>query len=207
MGAAAALRARSAHDSDAADNRRIGLLFAIGAGLFALASLPGASSLSRGADAVIYFLGSIFFTAAAFEQMRCSSPDPLERTSSAIQLAGTILFNVSTFSATLSHLSGEETDLLVWAPDAIGSVCFLLSSGIAIWAVRRERSVTRREALLNMLGSILFGASAVGAYVNPDTGAFLDANLNRLGTLWGALCFLAAAIDLARGRPALVPVL
>jgi hypothetical protein len=207
MSAAAALRARTGHDENAADNRRIGILFAIGAALFAIASLPGASSLSRGADGVTYFIGSIFFTAAAFEQMRLADPDRAEIWASAIQLAGTFLFNVSTLNAMLDHLSGEAKDLLVWAPDAFGSICFLVSSGIAIWAVRHERSVTRREALLNMIGSIAFGASAVGAYVIPDDGKFLNATLNRLGTLWGALCFLAAAIDLARGRPALVPVM
>jgi len=206
MSAAAALRARSAHDSHAADNRRIGILFAIGAALFAIASVPGASSISREADAITYFLGSIFFTSAAFEQMRLASSDPAERWSSAIQLAGTILFNVSTFTAILDHLSGRQKDLLVWAPDAIGSVCFLLASGTAMWAVRRERNVARREAVLNMLGSILFGASAIGSYVIPNTGDFLNATLNRMGTLWGALCFLAGAVDLARGRPTLVPV-
>ena len=204
MSAASALRARSAHDENDSANRRIGILFAIGAALFAIASLPGASSLSRGADGVTYFIGSIFFTSAAFEQMRLSGPDPTERWASAIQLAGTFLFNVSTFNAMLHHLDGKETDLLVWAPDAIGSICFLVSSAIAIWAVRRERDVARREALLNMIGSILFGASAIGAYVIPDDGRFLNATLNRMGTLWGALCFFAAAVDLGRGKPTLV---
>jgi hypothetical protein len=206
MSAAAALRSRSAHDAQGSDNRRIGILFAIGAALFAIASLPGASSLSAEVDAVTYFLGSVFFTWAAVEQMRLSSPDPVERWSSAIQLGGTILFNISTFSEVLEHLSTADKDLVVWAPDAFGSACFLISSAITIWAVRRARDVARREALLNMLGSILFGASAVGAYVIPDSSDFINANLNRMGTLWGAVCFLAAAFDLARGRPTLVPL-
>ena len=203
MSAAAALRARRAHGPHGADNRRIGALFAVGAALFAVAAVPGASSLSREGDAVTFFLGSIFFTAAAFEQLRLSAPEPAERWSSAIQLAGTVFFNVSTFTAILDHLPGGEQDLVIWSPDAFGSVCFLVSSAIAFWTVRGDRDVARREAALNLLGSILFGASAVGAYVIPDTGEFWDATLNRMATLWGALCFLVAAIDLARGRPTL----
>src|SRR5215212_7083843 len=104
MGAAAALRARRAHDGHDSENRRIGVLFAVGAALFAIASVPGASSVSEEGDAVTYFIGSIFFTAAAFEQMRTATSDPVEHWSSAIQLAGTILFNISTCSAAIDHL-------------------------------------------------------------------------------------------------------
>lgn len=204
MGAATALRFRSAHDQNASDNRRIGILFAIGATLFAIASVPGASSISQEIVGVTYFLGSIFFTSAAYMQMRTADPDPLERWASAIQLAGTLLFNVSTFSGMLEQLSGPEKDLIVWAPDAVGSVCFLVSSAIAVWAVRHERDVARREALLNLVGSILFGVSAVGAYVIPDLDELLNATLAQMGTLWGAVCFLVAAVDLTRGRPAFV---
>ena len=188
MGAAAALRARSGHDEHAADNRRIGILFAIGAALFAIASLPGASSLSRGADGVAYFIGSIFFTAAAFEQMRLAGSDPAERWASAIQLAGTILFNFSTAGAMLDHLSGEAKDLLVWAPDAFGSVCFLVASWLA-W-----HPAGGRIGAINMAGSVAFGISAVASFVLPSSGDVLALGAANFMTVVGALCFFVGAL-------------
>ena len=47
---------------------------------------------------------------------------------------------------------------------------------------------------LNMLGSILFGVSAVGAYVLPATGDLVSLAWANLGTFLGALCFFFAAV-------------
>ena len=47
---------------------------------------------------------------------------------------------------------------------------------------------------LNLLGSIAFGVSAVGAYVVPETGTLVSMFWANLGTLIGALCFLVAAL-------------
>ena len=47
---------------------------------------------------------------------------------------------------------------------------------------------------LNLLGSIAFGASAIGAYVVPETDSLVSAFWANLGTLLGALCFLMAAL-------------
>src|SRR5256885_15964822 len=97
---------------------RIARLFMVGSACFAIASLPFAASVAgTGADGITYFTGSVFFTAAAFEQLRACGPLRIEWWASAIQLAGTIFFNVNTFNAMLSGLSGHRTDLLVWAPD------------------------------------------------------------------------------------------
>jgi hypothetical protein len=49
------------------DARRIGVLSMIGSACFAVASLPAASSVSDRAVGLTYFVGSIFFTTAAFE--------------------------------------------------------------------------------------------------------------------------------------------
>ena len=43
-----------------------------------------------------------------------------------------------------------------------------------------------------MLGSILFGISAFGAYVLP-TGSLVDETADVAGTLLGAVCFFAGA--------------
>ena len=48
-------------------------------------------------------------------------------------------------------------------------------------------------AALNLLGSVFFMASAIAAYVLPDTGDLLDASVANSGTFLGAVCFLVAA--------------
>ena len=74
--------------------------------------------------------------------------------------------------------TGAATGQQVWRPDAIGSVLFLVSSAIALAPeVRRRRHdhVRTRSwaiAALNMLGSVFFGLSAIGAWTVPSTGAW-----------------------------------
>ena len=51
-----------------------------------------------------------------------------------------------------------------------------------------------RIAAINLLGSILFGVSAIAGYVVPATGDLLDAALDTSGTFWGAVCFLIGAV-------------
>jgi hypothetical protein len=48
-------------------------------------------------------------------------------------------------------------------------------------------------AAINLVGSVLFGISAVGAYVIPSTGELLSASLANGGTLLGAICFFVGA--------------
>jgi hypothetical protein len=195
MSAAAALRSLRAA---AGPNRRIGRLFMAGSACFAIASLPWASSLSGDAVSLIYFAGSIFFTAAAAEQYRgVDAGDRLDLLASGIQLAGTIAFNVSTFVAVDAHLDRHSTNLLVWSPDVIGSSAFLVASALALAAVHRAgQPRAHRIARLNMIGSIAFAVSAIAAYVVPDTGEALNAAAASSWTLAGALCFLVAAFML-----------
>ena len=87
----------------------------------------------------------------------------------------------------------------MWRPDFYGSVLFLVSSTFAILAVGaffswRPRRADWRIAWLNMIGSIAFMASAVGAYVLPKTGSAVDLTLADRGTLLGAVCFFAGAL-------------
>lgn len=190
MSAGAAFRAES---TNRLATRRIGRLFLLGSSLFALGTLPGAQELSLvGASAVI-FAGSVFFTSAAAEQLRSSESDRLDIGSAAIQLAGTIMFNVNTFAALDTRLETRSVDFLVWLPNALGSICFLICSAMACIAVRGQGVKARRIAALNMLGSIAFGFSAVASFVSPETEHALNATLAAWGTLIGAICFGIAA--------------
>jgi hypothetical protein len=187
------------------DARRIGVLFMIGSACFAIASLPGASSLSEHVVAITYFVGSIFFTTAAFEQLRTARGTGQEAGAAAVQFAGTLAFNVTTFAGMLDNLSAHQADLLVWSPDAIGSICFLVSSVLAELAVLHAVLLVRRSATLNLIGSIAFGVSAVAAYVVPDTDQLLNASLATATTLLGALCFFWGARVLVKPPPWLLP--
>ncbi len=185
-----------------------GVLFMVGSALFALGSVPGYASLVP-AEVVggTYFAGSIFFTSAAFLQLLQSSAR-IDWWASVIQLAGTVWFNVNTFDALQTGLDAHQENLRIWTPDFVGSICFLVSSYLAVWAVcRGPWCVTRDEsdwwvAMGNMLGSVFFMLAALAAFVVPSTGDLLDASLANSGTLLGALCFLwAARLQITRPAP------
>src|SRR5215217_5681184 len=76
----------------------IGVLFAVGSACFVVAPFPGFVSLvGAAADAAVFFAGSLFFTAAAaLQYLDTPKGDRIDRRASAIQLAGTLLFNLST---------------------------------------------------------------------------------------------------------------
>jgi hypothetical protein len=200
-GSAAALSAGAAQG----DARRIGVLFMIGSACFAMASLPAASSVSDKVVGVVYFAGSIFFTTAAFEQLRVARGQGTEVWAAGIQFAGTLFFNVTTFFGMYHHFSTHTSNLLVWSPDAFGSVCFLASSVLAEIAVLHAVLQVRRSATLNLIGSVAFGISAIAGYLVPDTNELLNASLATSMTLVGALCFLWGAKILVKPPPWLLP--
>jgi hypothetical protein len=199
------------------------VLFAVGSALFACGALPiYASAVGTRADSVTYFIGSLFFTSAGFLQYRESvdagrrpgdrrrvlviRPRQIDWWASAVQLVGTVYFNVSTANAVRIDLTAQTAHQHVWRPDAVGSVCFLVASGlcwfevchgVASWS---PRQLAWWITLLNLVGSVAFGGSAVAGYIVPSTGQVRNAELSNLGTLLGAVCFLAGAVLLLPER-------
>ena len=175
-------------------------LFAIGSALFATGTAPGFSAFAgAGAANALCFVGSGAFTSAAWIQLVRSQPEgSVEWFSAAVQFGGTVLFNVSTGASVWAHAILAERRL-VWAPDATGSLAFLVSAVLGIVAI--TSSVGRwvptsrdwQAQWINMIGCIAFAASAVGAFVYKS-GSTADEALANLGTFIGALCFLAAAL-------------
>src|SRR6185312_12060371 len=82
-------------------------------------------------------------------------------------------------------------DLVVWTPDALGSICFLVASELAFaeaghaWFSWRRSDMGWRIAALNLIGSVFFAVSAIAGWVQPSTGDLLDAALDSSGTFWG----------------------
>ncbi len=118
-------------------NWRIGVLFMIGSACFAAPSVPTVSSLLPAElIATVYFVGSLFFTAAGLLQFR-SANGRADFIASGVQFIGTLLFNVSTAGAFFDSLEPVGQDLVIWTPDVWGSAAFLISSTIAqVVAVR-----------------------------------------------------------------------
>ena len=118
---------------------------------------------------------------------------------SAIQFAGTLLFNLNTYDAMQAGLDANSYDRRVWTPDVLGSICFLVASWLAYaeaghgWVSWRPDDLGWVIATLNLAGSIFFGLSAIGAYVISSTGEILSAALANGGTFLGAIGFLVAA--------------
>jgi hypothetical protein len=184
-------------------------LFAIGSTLFAVATLPGLSALAgAGLVNLLCFVGSWFFTSAGWMQLVLSGPAlRIGWLSAATQFAGTILFNISTGASLWAHAVKPERRL-VWAPDATGSLAFLVSGALGVVAVTTVVGVFElksrdwRAEWINMIGCVAFGVSALGAFVTKS-GVTEDALLANVGTFIGALCFLAAALLVLprRARP------
>lgn len=196
-------------------------LFIVGSACFALGALPGYAALvGTAADGVTYFVGSLFFTSAALLQFLVSigavradqrpragvqwrlmrrSPRRAEWWAGSVQLAGTLFFNISTFAALHENLTVAEANHRVWSPDVLGSIAFLVASGLAFadvtrpWLRWRPRDLGWSVAMLNLVGSIAFGVSAIAAKV-MSTGDLRNLALANLGTFVGALCFLAGAV-------------
>jgi hypothetical protein len=195
-----------------------------------------ANAVGATIDGVTYFVGSIFFTAASFAQLvqaqtpamtdldaesqdrraavrlRAWLPHDRNWLAAITQFPGTLFFNISTFAALASNATASEADKAVWRPDLFGSVLFLVASAYGILAVSGRflrwdpSSLPWQIAWVNMLGSVLFMASALASYVLPATDEVLDVRVSVVGTLLGAVCFfVGAALMLPAWRRDLVP--
>ena len=192
--------------------RWMALLFAAGSLCFLVGPFPGYTELvGPGAVAVTFFAGSLLFTTAgaiqtwlAFPARRSPGAGRAAWWSALIQSAGTLFFNVTTFRAMDTQLSDPAYNQLVWRPDALGSLCFLVSGVIAYRASARHGWLPARgasgwwEPSVNLLGCVFFGIAAVASYVTPETGSMLDLAWVNWNTGAGAACFLINALATLR---------
>ncbi len=198
----------------------IAVLFAVGSFLFALGVVPSyATWVGPVPDAWTFFVGSLFFTSAAylqFVQAINAPPDPgatermrfrlfawephrIDLWACGIQSLGTLWFNWSTFAATRSALDAEQAHKMIWRPDMLGSIAFIVASWLAWaevchgWFAWRPRDVSWWIVAANLGGSIAFLISAFAAYVDPATGTVWRLPLANVGTFVGAVGFLVGA--------------
>ena len=205
----------------------VALLFASGSIHFMIGALaatwpnasPGALR-DAGTLGWIFFVGSIFFTGAAWLQWLealngdvatalTDGPKPwkwfgwrprnLGYLACLVQLAGTILFNFNTADAMIPGLSWQQQDLLIWTPNMIGSICFLVASYLAYAEVSHgagsfaPRSIGWWISIINLAGSVAFQVSALHSFVGPAPSSHEMLFWSTLWTAIGALCFLVGA--------------
>jgi hypothetical protein len=207
----------------------IGMVFALGSSLFALGSIfslmPSlASILSLNTTEIntIFFLGSIPFTCAAYLQLFQAAnagtfslqgnskrrsivwlgwyPKNIGWLSSALQFVGTILFNFNTFNAMLPGLNWLQEDLVIWIPNFLGSVFFLISGYLAFIEVCHSywswklKNISWWVVFINFLGCIAFMISALFAFFPPTSPSFEAVTISVTFTLMGAIAFLIGSL-------------
>jgi hypothetical protein len=196
---------------------RVATAFMAGSALFALGSFPlFGQTVDPQVVGATFVVGSVFFTLAAVGQLRHTPRDEgsrLLRRAGAVQVVGTLLFNVNTLDAMLESLDTQRTNRLVWAPDLVGSGCFLVASWLAWVVVCQGRWCVRRDdtgwwvAALNGVGSVFFMLAALASFTLRTTGDEVNTTVVNSGTFLGAICFLVGAYLLlpapadASGRP------
>jgi len=195
---------------------RLAVLFMVGSSLFAIASFPLYWQLVDGhVVGITFVLGSLFFTTAGYSsfyqtinddrdadtpaKLWAWTPRGLLWWSAIVQLAGTLLFNVNTIAATVTTFTTEKENRLVWGPDFLGSIAFLVASQLA-WRHLSGRFWFRDpddpvwwSSLLNYLGSVFFMASAIASFTLETTDEALNIAIVNAGTFLGAICFLVGA--------------
>ena len=181
--------------------RWIGILFAIGSTCFFIGPFPGFVRLvGAEADGIVFLVGSLFFTSAALLQaLQSAGPDRLPTLISSPARS-------SSTSAPTGRCSRRSTTPRstgsIWAPEAAGSACFLVSGAIAYSSVRKlgddHRDAEWRIAAVNLAGCILFGISTIASYVVPSSGDVLDLAAANFTTAAGGLCFLIGSLMLIR---------
>ncbi|MFJ9342350.1 hypothetical protein ACIRP0_24120 [Streptomyces sp. NPDC101733] len=206
--------------------------FFIGGALFALgAAVAQFGSGDAMESASIYFAGGLFFNAGGYTSLlqvlnaprhspeegtfRAAGwrwwgyePMRLDWLSTFVLFVGTLVFGINLLDSFLQGLTAEQTNRLIWAPDMIGCLLFLISGHLAFaeichrpWPCLRSRSLGWWIVAVNQFGSALFMLSALAAYTRPVTGSLINTDIANWGTLLGALCFSIGGALQAFERP------
>ncbi len=205
--------------------------FVFGGSLFAFgAALAQGDVGGPRLAAAVFLAGGAFFTTGAYAGLLLvansrhgEDPDGILRTApwrwwslepgrpdwaaGVTLFVGTLFFAASLFDALIGDLSVAQIHRLVWSPEFVGCILFLVSGQItlaALWRARHRAAPERLDwlmALINQLGSILFMVAAIAAFVRPATGDALAVGVANWGTLTGALCFAVAGALQELQRP------
>jgi hypothetical protein len=206
-----------------------GLLFVAGAAVAQLGSGDPATCAS------IYFLGGIFFSTGGYASFLQEingprhvdpdgtlesrdwrwwsyEPERIGWVSTFVLFVGTLAFGISLVDSFLEGLTTQQENRLIWAPEMVGCLLFLLSGHLAWTEVcHRARPCFRRRDLawsivaINQFGSVLFFVAGLAGFIKPATSSAAYVGIANWGTLTGALCFAIGGVLQAFERPARAP--
>lgn len=205
--------------------------FTIGGALFALgAALAQTGSTGATAIASVYFAGGLFFNTGGYTSLLQTinaprrsratdslvtsgwqwwsyEPGRIDWLSTFVLFVGTLVFGVNLLDSFLTGLSARQVNRLIWAPDLVGCVLFLVSGHLAVVEVCHGRPCWRSRSLgwwivvVNQFGSVLFLVSALAAFTRPETGSLVNVDIANWGTFAGAVCFSAGGVLQLFERP------
>ncbi|MFG3305222.1 hypothetical protein [Streptomyces wuyuanensis] len=208
----------------------VSLSFVVGGALFALGAALALRSAGATTSASVYFVGGLFFTAGAYASLlqATNAPRPGSRAGTLesgrwhwwryepmrigwvgtfVLFAGTLVFGINLLDSFLHGLTAQQANRLVWAPDMIGCLLFLVSGQLALMEVcHGSLRVLPRDlgwwiVAVNQLGSALFMIAALADFTVPATGALVDTAIADWGTLTGAVCFSVGGVLQVFERP------
>jgi hypothetical protein len=209
--------------------------FLVGGSLFAIgAAISQAHVGGPRLAAIVYMVGGVFFSTGGYASVLLAinaphrrrdggwaaapwrwwarEPGNFDYLAAAVLFTGTLVFAVNLVDSLLGQLTPTQEDRLVWNPDIIGCILFLVSGFLAMidisgsWLPWLHGSSLRREnlgwwiVLINQAGSVLFMVSGVASYVRAD-GDMIAVGIANWGTLTGALCFAIAGAMQFREPP------
>src|SRR6478736_5410752 len=208
------IRARPAHAIRLGRcNTVSGFSFFLGGGLFTLgAVLSQLDAASANTINWTFLVGGFFFSTGAYAALvqEINSPRGIDQDGALTEnrwrwwsyeptrpgwmaafvlFCGTLAFAISLVDVFISRLETKQIDHLVWAPEMVGCVLFLISGHIGIIEV----------------GSWLFFLSGLAAYVRPATGEVINVAVINWGTALGAACFSVAGLAQLFERPDTAP--
>src|SRR3982750_4866098 len=174
--------------------------FLVGGSLFALGALLAQAHVGGPRlAAAVFMVGGIFFTTGGYASVLqvvntpreadsngsgwenrgrwwSTEPGRLDWASALALFVGTLYFGASLAVALFGDITEAQEHRLVWAPEFVGCVLFLVSGHLALTEMHRDRPRGRRAdlgwwiAVVNQCGSVLFMVSAIAAFVRPATG-------------------------------------
>jgi hypothetical protein len=193
------------------------IAFTIGGSLFAIGAwVAQVGSGAATTAACIYFAGGLFFNTGGYASVVLASNKPGESwrwwgyepydlawLSAFVLFAGTIAFGISLLDSFLDGLTTQGENRLIWAPEVVGCILFLISGRIGLRDVgRRPRwDLGWGVVAINQLGSILFMISALAAFIRPETSSVVNIDVANWGTFTGALCFAIGGVMQAFDPP------
>jgi hypothetical protein len=169
--------------------------------------------------AVVYMVGGVFFSTGGYSSVLLAinaphrrrdgtwarapwrwwgrEPTNVDYLAAAVLFAGTLVFAINLVDSLIGDLSAAQEDRLVWSPDIIGCLLFLIAGHLAMVDIAGSWWKVKGEGLgwwivfVNQVGSVLFMVSAVASFVRAD-GDMIAVGIANWGTLTGALCFAIA---------------